>query len=131
MGSAATPANGAADAAGEQDVEQCRMRFVELLLKTREVSAGTTYEEAKKLLSASSDWHAVDESTRKECFEIFVEHLGSHQSQKKKEKKKGKEKDKDKSKKQKHREDEEQPARSPEPKVSQQGEEKKRRDRRG
>lgn len=129
---------GASDGAGEADVEQCRMRFVELLLKTREVSAGTTYEDAKKLLSSSSDWHAVDESTRKECFEIFVEHLGSHQSQKKKEKKKGKEKDKDKSKKQKHREEEEGPAqkearfaRSPEAKVPQQVEEKKRRDRRG
>merc|ERR1712151_53698 len=55
---------GASDGAAEADVEQCRMRFVELLLKTREVSAGTTYEEAKKLLSASSDWHAVDESTQ-------------------------------------------------------------------
>lgn len=131
-------ANGrGADAGGEADVEQCRMRFVELLLKTREVSAGTTYEEAKVLLSSSSDWHAVDESTRKECFDIFVEHLGSHQSQKKKEKKKGKEKDKDKSKKQKHREEEEPPApkeqrygRSPE-KAQHQGDEKKRRDRRG
>jgi len=132
----ASNGRGAADPAGEADVEQCRMRFVELLLKTREVSAGTTYEEAKKLLSASTDWHAVDESTRKECFEIFVEHLGSHQSQKKKEKKKGKDKEKDKSKKQKHREEEE-PAlqkerigRSPEPKAAQQGEEKKRRERR-
>jgi len=136
----ATPAGGAngrgADAAGD-DVEGCRMRFVELLLKTREVSAGTTYEEAKKLLSTSPDWHAVDESTRKECFDIFVEHLGSHQSQKKKEKKKGKEKDKDKSKKQKHREEEEPQApkeqrygRSPE-KTQHQGDEKKRRDRRG
>lgn len=122
----------------EEDVEKCRMRFVELLLKTREVSAGTTYEEAKKLLSTSTDWHAVDEATRKECFEIFVEHLGSHQSQKKKEKKKGKDKDKDKSKKQKHRDEDEQPqkegqyAGTSELKAPQRGDEKKpRRDRRG
>merc|ERR1711974_69217 len=52
--------------------------FVELLLKTSEVSASTTYEDAKNLLVSSQDWHAVDEATRKECFGIFVEHLGTH-----------------------------------------------------
>jgi len=105
----AAPTASPAAAGGEADVEQCRMKFVELLLKTREVSAGTTYEEARKVLADSTDWHAVDETTRKECFEIFVEHLGSH-GQKKKEKKKGKEKDKEKSKKKKHDEDDEAPA---------------------
>jgi len=83
-----------------EDTEKARMKFVELLLKTKEVAAGTTYEEAKKLLSNSADWDAVEENTRKECFDIFVEHLGSHTGSKKKDKKKGKEK-KDKSKKSK------------------------------
>jgi len=131
---AAEPAAAAAGVseAGEADIEQCRMRFVELLLKTREVSAGTSYEEARKLLADSTDWNAVDESTRKECFEIFVEHLGSH-SQKKKDKKKSKDKDKEKSKKHKRNEDDEAPARrgrSPESRGAAGGEEK-RRDRRG
>ena len=27
-------------------------------------------------------WNAVDEDTRKECFDIFVEHLGSHSKKK-------------------------------------------------
>lgn len=99
--SAAGQANGrgAAAATSEEDQEQARLRFVELILKTKEVSAGTTYEDAKRLLSHSPHWHAVDEATRKECLEIFVEHLGRDQNQKKKDKKKGKEKDKDKSKK--------------------------------
>jgi len=79
-----------------EDTEKARMKFVELLLKTKEVAAGTTYEEAKKLLSNSADWDAVEENTRKECFDIFVEHLGSHTGSKKKAKKQGKEK-KDKS----------------------------------
>jgi len=130
---AAAPAETAAAApeAAEADVEQCRMRFVELLLKTREVSAGTTYEEARKLLNDSTDWNAVDEATRKECFEIFVEHLGSH-SQKKKDKKKGKEKgkekEKEKSKKHKRNEDDETPARRG---RSPDAGDEKRRDRRG
>jgi len=71
---------------------------VELLLKTREVNAGTTYEAARELLRSSSPWHAVDEATRKECFEIFVEHLGNHANQKK---------DKKKDKKKKHKGDKE------------------------
>jgi len=85
-----------------EENEKKRMLFVELLLKTKEVSAGTSYEDAKKLLDSSAEWHAVDDATRKECFEIFVEHLGSHS--KKKDKKKGKEKEKDKSKKSKKEE---------------------------
>jgi len=101
---AAAPAAEGSDASGdgegngnkEEDSEKSRMKFVELLLKTKEISAGTTYEAAKKLLCASGDWHAVDENTRKECFDIFVEHLGSHQSSKKKDKKKGKDKEKSK-----------------------------------
>lgn len=93
----------------EGDVEKRRLRFVELLLKTREVSAGTSYEEAKRLLCTSPDWHAVDETMRKECFEIFVEHLGSHQSQKRKEKRSKEKAEKDESKRQRHREEEKAP----------------------
>merc|ERR1712050_246143 len=52
-----------------------RKRFVELLQKTREVTANTTYEQASKLLGSSSAWDAVDEHTRKQCFDIFVDQL--------------------------------------------------------
>lgn len=91
----APAANG--DGSGEEDdVEKNRMRFVDLLLKTREVNASTTFEDARGLLEKDPAWTAVDEDTRKECFDIFVEHLGSHS--KKKDKKKGKEKDKGKKK---------------------------------
>merc|ERR1712157_566984 len=59
------PATHADSGAPEADSEKNRMQFVELLLKTREVSAGTTYEEARKLLVSSPAWHAVNEKTRK------------------------------------------------------------------
>merc|ERR1712178_530101 len=52
-----------------------RKRFVELLQKTREVTASTTYEQASKLLGSSSAWEAVDEHTRRQCFDIFVDQL--------------------------------------------------------
>lgn len=84
----------------EAEAEKKRMQFVELLLKTREVSAGTKYEEARGLLGKLPAWHAVEETTRRECFEIFVEHLGSHDSKEKKKKEKG---GKDKEKKHKGR----------------------------
>lgn len=108
----------------EEAQEQARLQFVELILKTKEVSAGTTYEDAKRLLGHSPHWRAVDEKTRKECLEIFVEHLSRDQNTKKKDKKKGKEKDKDKSKK-KHREEAEGG------REDAGREDKKRRDRRG
>mmetsp|Transcript_35037 Transcript_35037/g.81307 ORF Transcript_35037/g.81307 Transcript_35037/m.81307 type:complete len:391 (+) Transcript_35037:44-1216(+) len=96
--------NGSASEQDEdKDAEKSRMQFVELLLKTREVSARTTYDEARKLLSTSAAWDAVDEQTRRECFEIFVEHLGNHNSKKGKKKEKGK----GKKEKRRHREDEE------------------------
>jgi len=88
----------------EKDAEKNRMQFVELLLKTREVSAGTTYEDARKLLSSNPVWDTVDETTRRECFEIFVEHLGNHNGKKSKKKEKGK------SKKEKRRHHEEEAA---------------------
>lgn len=122
--------SGPGAAAGDEDVEKSRMRFVELLLKTREVNASTTYEEAKALLAENPDWFAVDESTRKECFDIFVEHLGSHASQKKKDKKKGKEKDKEKSKK-KNKEEAEDEGQKGAAEAKAEPKEKKRRDRKG
>lgn len=92
----------ASDQDEDKDAEKSRMQFVELLLKTREVSAGTTYEEARRLLASSPAWDAVDEQTRRECFEIFVEHLGNHNSKKKK-----KDKGKGKKEKRRHREEDE------------------------
>jgi len=63
----------------DEDVEKStrrnRKRFVELLQKTREVNARTTYEDAEKLLSVNSAWDAVDEQTRRQCFDIFVDQL--------------------------------------------------------
>jgi len=82
--------DGSASEQEEKDAEKNRMKFVDLLLKTREVSAGTTYDEARRLLSNNDAWHAVDESTRRECFEIFVEHLGNHHKKSKKKEKSGK-----------------------------------------
>lgn len=82
--------DGSASEQEEKDAEKNRMKFVDLLLKTREVSAGTTYDEARRLLSNNDAWHAVDEATRRECFEIFVEHLGNHHKKSKKKEKSGK-----------------------------------------
>merc|ERR1711879_877825 len=44
---------------GDADAEKKRMQFVELLLKTREVNAGTKYEEAKALLGTNAAWKDV------------------------------------------------------------------------
>merc|ERR1712083_600136 len=46
-----------------------------LLQKTREVTASTTYEMASKLLGTSPAWEAVDDQTRRQCFDIFVDQL--------------------------------------------------------
>jgi len=59
----------------EKNAKKNRKRFVELLQKTREVAAHTTYEDAEKLLSVSPAWDAVDEGTRRQCFDIFVDQL--------------------------------------------------------
>lgn len=92
------------------DSESARKRFVELLLKTREVSAGTTYEDAEKLLGHENDWISVAEKTRRETLSIFVDHLGSHHAKKKAGKKKStkdKGKDREKVTKAKRRDEEE------------------------
>merc|ERR1712113_955754 len=59
----------------EKNAKKNRKKFVELLQKTREVTANTTYEQASKLLGSSSAWDSVDEHTRKQCFDIFVDQL--------------------------------------------------------
>lgn len=99
----------------EKNAKKNRKRFVELLQKTREVTAHTTYEDAEKLLSVSPAWDAVDEFTRRQCFDIFVDQLkiqsqanGDDDDEQKKDTKK------DKGKKRKTQE----PPEEPEPKRS-------------
>merc|ERR1711941_264772 len=58
---------------GDEVAEKNRMQFVELLLKTREIGSGTTYEDAVGILKDSAEWKLLDDKTRRECFEIFVE----------------------------------------------------------
>merc|ERR1712190_374839 len=59
----------------EKNAKKNRKKFVELLQKTREVTAKTTYEMATKLLGSNSAWECVDEQTRRQCFDIFVDQL--------------------------------------------------------
>jgi len=89
------------DEDGEKDDGETREAFVDLLVKTKSISVGTSYEEAEQLLCKKSAWKAVDAQTRKECFEIFVDHLDGAGNKKKKKKDKGK-----KNKKKKHQDDE-------------------------
>eukprot|EP00929_Paragymnodinium_shiwhaense_P080520 TRINITY_DN41_c0_g1_i1.p1 TRINITY_DN41_c0_g1~~TRINITY_DN41_c0_g1_i1.p1 ORF type:complete len:572 (-),score=259.02 TRINITY_DN41_c0_g1_i1:132-1847(-) len=85
----------------EKNAKKNRKKFVELLQKTRDITAKTTFEEATKLLSGSSSWDCVDDQTRKQCFDIFVDQLkiqsasrkkdsGSDEEEEKKDKKKDK-----------------------------------------
>merc|ERR1719401_3134245 len=72
------------------------MQFVELLLKTREIASGSTYEDAVGILKDSAEWKLLDDKTRRECFEIFVEYLDKpHKKKKDKDEKKSKKKGKD------------------------------------
>merc|ERR1711865_530725 len=64
-----------ADEDVEKNAKKNRKRFVELLQKSREVTAHTTYEDAEKLLSVSSAWDSIDVGTRRQCFDIFVDQL--------------------------------------------------------
>lgn len=90
----------AKDGSGSEqaDAEAARKQFVELLLQTREISGSTTYAEAEKLLSSDPAWSGCKAQTRKECFTIFVDHLGDTSGKKKDKKKKDKDKDKAKKK---------------------------------
>merc|ERR1712087_797104 len=63
------------DENAEKNAKKNRKRFVELLQRTREVTASTTYDMAVKLLGSSMAWEAVDEQTRRQCFDIFVDQL--------------------------------------------------------
>merc|ERR1719291_1500489 len=59
----------------EKNAKKNRKKFVELLQKTREVTAKTTYESAAKMLKNNAAWDAVEEATRRQCFDIFVDQL--------------------------------------------------------
>jgi pre-mRNA-processing factor 40 len=59
----------------EKNAKKSRKRFVELLQKTREVTAKTSYESAAKILGSNAAWEAVDDATRRQCFDIFVDQL--------------------------------------------------------
>jgi len=63
------------DESAEKNAKKNRKRFVELLQRTREVTASTTYDMAVKLLGSSSAWESVDDQTRRQCFDIFVDQL--------------------------------------------------------
>mmetsp|Transcript_21153 Transcript_21153/g.39761 ORF Transcript_21153/g.39761 Transcript_21153/m.39761 type:complete len:577 (+) Transcript_21153:51-1781(+) len=52
-----------------------RKKFVELLQKSREITAKTSYEKAAKLLGSSPAWEAMEDATRRQCFDIFVDQL--------------------------------------------------------
>jgi len=102
-----------------EKAEVNRTKFVNLLLNTKEVSAGTTYKQAEALLADTADWYCVDVTERKECFEIFVDHLKSSTTKKKK-KSKSKKKSKDVSEAE-EQESEDGAAATPDPKVSRSG----------
>ncbi|CAJ1328212.1 unnamed protein product [Effrenium voratum] len=63
----------------EEDAEKVakknRKKFVELLQKSREVTAKTSYEKAGKLLGSNPAWEAMEDTTRRQCFDIFVDQL--------------------------------------------------------
>lgn len=58
-----------------QVAKKNRKKFVELLQKSREVTAKTSYEKAGKLLRSSPAWEAMDDATRRQCYDIFVDQL--------------------------------------------------------
>lgn len=78
------------EGSGEEKDEAARKAFVELLLKTRDINGSSKYEQAEKLLGHEDAWKACPTTTRKECFNIFVEHLGDAAGKKKDKKKKDK-----------------------------------------
>eukprot|EP00927_Polykrikos_kofoidii_P053731 TRINITY_DN48292_c0_g1_i1.p1 TRINITY_DN48292_c0_g1~~TRINITY_DN48292_c0_g1_i1.p1 ORF type:complete len:641 (-),score=193.53 TRINITY_DN48292_c0_g1_i1:95-1888(-) len=63
------------DEDAEKAAKRNRKKFVELLQRTREVTAMTSYDAATKILGTNPAWDAVDEMTRRQCFDIFVDQL--------------------------------------------------------
>merc|ERR1719161_1862813 len=59
----------------EKHAKKSRKAFVELLQRTREVTAATTYEMTGDQLGDNPAWRAVDDRTRRQCFDIFVDQL--------------------------------------------------------
>lgn len=76
-----------------EDSAEARKLFVELLLKTREITGSSTYEDAQKVLQHDPAWKACALKVRKECFTIFVEHLSGTAVKKKKKKDKDDDRD--------------------------------------
>merc|ERR1711920_102814 len=66
-----------------EDTEILRMNFAQLLIQSRSISSKTTYKEADQMFSSSRDWNAVDESIRREGFQIFVDTWRTHEDKKK------------------------------------------------
>lgn len=128
----------AAVADAEKAAKKNRKNFVELLQKTREVTAATTYDMAEILLCSNSAWNAVDDRTRRQCFDIFVDQLkiqheargGAAPEDEESDEDRGAKKDK---KKAKRRKQEEEPEDSPPPRKSKKDDEpekkRKKRDR--
>lgn len=61
----------------EEELQELRTNFVELLLQTRQIEHDTPYEEAAKMMRNNEDWNALEETSRRECYEIFVGHLAT------------------------------------------------------
>lgn len=100
----------------EKNAKKNRKRFVELLQKTREITASSTYDEAERFFGSLPAWDAIDEQTRRQCFDIFVDQLkiqsesrrgGGHSGAESDEAsyRRKKEKKKDKGKKRRHYDD--------------------------
>jgi len=98
LGIEETKEDEASEAGSEQEEDDAKERqdFVELLLETKSIVAGTTYEEADVMLRHDPAWPALRRATRRECFEIFVGHLGGAKKKGDKKKDKGGKKKKDK-----------------------------------
>eukprot|EP00931_Biecheleriopsis_adriatica_P024176 TRINITY_DN1512_c0_g1_i1.p1 TRINITY_DN1512_c0_g1~~TRINITY_DN1512_c0_g1_i1.p1 ORF type:complete len:568 (-),score=219.40 TRINITY_DN1512_c0_g1_i1:41-1744(-) len=64
-----------AEEEAEKAAKRNRKKFVELLQKSREITGKTSFQKASKLLGKEPAWEAVDETTRRQCFDIFVDQL--------------------------------------------------------
>jgi len=99
------------DEEAEKQAKKNRKKFVELLQRTRDVTAATSYEGAAKSLGGNAAWEAVDDQTRRQCFDIFVDQLKKMQSDARKEEKAAEEKRKEKSSRKQAREPSPEPPR--------------------
>eukprot|EP00930_Biecheleria_cincta_P042222 TRINITY_DN29042_c0_g1_i1.p1 TRINITY_DN29042_c0_g1~~TRINITY_DN29042_c0_g1_i1.p1 ORF type:complete len:279 (-),score=55.12 TRINITY_DN29042_c0_g1_i1:264-1064(-) len=61
--------------ADSDDEEGHRTRFAHLLLSAQTLTKESTYEQAARLFSLSNTWSALDEDSRKDGFQTFVDTL--------------------------------------------------------